>query len=91
MNLIYKYVSKIGKIMPGLLGVPFLLLVTLRSIGGGAGEVSLSDAVSVLSEGFLSDIIVGVVVGGAIGETGGGTRGVTGEILDTSVHVDLKE
>lgn len=77
--------------MPGLLGVPFLLLVTLRSIGGGAGEVSLSDAVSVLSEGFLSDIIVGVVVGGAIGETGGGTRGVTGEILDTSVHVDLKE
>ena len=90
MNLIYKYVSKIGKIMPGLLGVPFLLLVTLRSRGGGAGEVSLSDAVSVLSEGFLSDIIVGVVVGGAIGETGG-TRGVTGGILDTSVHVDLKE
>ena len=90
MNLIYKYVSKIGKLMPGLLGVPFLLLVTLRSRGGGAGEVSLSDAVSVLSGGFLSDIIVGVVVGGAIGETGG-TRGVTGEILDTSVHVDLKE
>ena len=47
-------------------------------------------AVSVLSGGFLSDIIVGVVVGGAIGETGG-TRGVTGGILDTSVHVDLKE
>ena len=76
--------------MPGLLGVPFLLLVMLRSRGGGAGEVSLSDAVSVLSGGFLSDIIVGVVVGGAIGETGG-TRGVTGGILDTSVHVDLKE